>query len=218
MLGTPLSKLAALAIIGLACSSTLTLDITPASVRTRQLVKRVLVAAALAGTYAVAAALGVVPGMGWYFERQFTEELVGCHITLGTAERLIESPRAFNGDGFSVARYRLPAGMLDCVAATTQEPLAYPRATEDRVGWKVRGWRHPPLSPLDAALSQWSLSAEAADLAPDISAALARPSTWYALLYKGEASTADPNGYIGNVDLFVIDREHGKFYILNLNT
>jgi hypothetical protein len=176
------------------------------------------VAGLLALAYLAAAAIGVVPGLGWYHDRSFTREIAGCPVILGAPDSSFDSPRSFNGDGYSVARFSLPSALPACMANLGPRLSKYPSSVEDREDWLVISWRHPPLSKLESELTSWALNAEAPALENEIRVSLGRPSTWYAIRYKGGPTTFGDPFLIQNVDLFVVDTTTHKFYLVNMNT
>lgn len=175
------------------------------------------IAAALT-MYLCAFALEIAPGARWYYERRYLRELLGCRTSFPPMEVAIDTPRSFNGDGFSVARYPLSPKIRECITALEDGQQTLPTRMRHRDAWSTRHWKQPPLSPLESSLVRWALSAEGKELVDEMRVSLTRNTTWFAILYKGKGTDANPNEYIMNVDLIVADPVTGKLYILNSNT
>jgi hypothetical protein len=176
------------------------------------------IAGVLALAYLAAAAIGLVPGLDWYHDLSFTRAIAGCPVILGEPDSSFDSPRSFQGDGYSVSRFTLPSALPACMANLGPRLSKYPSRVYYRKDWLVISWRHPPLSKLDSELSSWALGAEAPGLENEILLSLERPSTWYAMRYKGGPTTFGDPFLIQNVDLYVVDPTTHKFYLVNKNT
>jgi hypothetical protein len=165
--------------------------------------------------YGAAAALDVaLPGLGWYQELRLTRDLAGVGVVLGDPLAAYDTPRAFNGDGYSVARYRLPPDLAAAFGAAGA-PRGYPRLPGYREGWTRRDWRPTPAPAADAAYLEAALSGAPPALRSAAERALAHPGGWYAVFYK--VADTEP-AHVMNVDLFVVDVDGAALFIANMNT
>jgi hypothetical protein len=176
--------------------------------------------AAFAIGYAAVAWLGLMPGLGWYRERQFTETLFGVGVPLGEPVFEFHTPRDFNGDGYSIEHFRLPAG----VAMRFENPAeldGYPKMPEVRSshGWQRSGWHRAGDWQTHSQYLSFALQGAPAEVQRTVRQALTRPKTWYAIQYKVASEKLPPNDlWILNVDLMVVDPEAGDLFLANLNT
>lgn len=132
---------------------------------------------------------------------------------------IYDSPRALNGDGYSIAVYELPPMVrerfehVDCRLLTE-----YPIMPSNRSHWTREHWRR---GPLDARFDQYlqfalsETSREAPGLSShldDIRQALTGRECYYAFFYFRHGT------YLGNIELFVIDLAANRLYLINSNT
>jgi hypothetical protein len=151
---------------------------------------------------------------------KYLSNLYDTDITLGAALFAYDSPRAFNGDGYSISVYELPAIIRSRFESTDKRLLSeFPKRPSYRNHWDVQHWREAPFDPkfvkyLDFALSSYD-SARAPGLLSHFQAireALSHKRTYYAFFSYDHGN--DP----GNIDLFVVDLEGGRLYTINHNT
>ena len=151
------------------------------------------------------------------------EYLVGLYdaeVELGPAIFEYDSDRSFNGDGYSFSVYDLPAKIRKRFELADDRLLTeYPKHPSYRNHWQFEHWREAPYDAkfkehLDFALSSYD-SGKASGLSLHFEAirkALGRKGTYYALFYY------KPGGYIGDIDLFIVDLVEGRLYSINHNT
>lgn len=145
--------------------------------------------------------------------------IFGTEVPLSAPLFEHHSPRHFNGDGYSFEVYHLPDGVRHWFTAANNNELAdLPRRPDYRSHWRTQPWREGPLDPhikedVDFAFAySSSTNPELAKYQADLRQALARPRTFYAYFAYDHSQT------LGNIDLFVIDLDTGRLYLINLNT
>ena len=128
-----------------------------------------------------------------------------------------DSPRAFNGDGYSISIYTLPASVRKRFETADPEFLGkFPRRPAYRSAWFAEPWRQSPIDKrferyLSFALSTYGTSELSVPFAA-IREALAEPGTFYSFF------AYDHGDYPGNVDFFIVDLKRNRLYIINHNT
>ena len=146
--------------------------------------------------------------------------LYDAEVELGPAIFGYDSDRSFNGDGYSFSVYELPAKIRKRFESADDRLLTeYPKHPSYRNHWQFEHWREAPFDDkfkehLDFALSSYD-SGKAPGLSLHFEAirkALGRKGTYYSLFYY------KPGGYIGDIDLFIVDLVEGRLYSINHNT
>lgn len=169
---------------------------------------------ALYGAWAVDQ--GFVPGFDWYHDLRFTRQVTGKAFTLGRPVSSYETTRSWHGDGYSVFVYRMP----DRVVSHFAHPAPHLAELPVRGRWRrdraIHRWSRGPSAPAHPRHLEFALGRAPESIEDQIWAALARPTTWYAVLHKSIGS--GPELHVLNVDLFVADPVERRFYIVNHNT
>lgn len=141
-------------------------------------------------------------------------------VRLGKPIYDYDSPRSFHGDGYSFTAYELPESIRQRFESADQKLLTeFPKLPSYRKGWSLQYWKEAPLSPafsqyLDFALSHYDENYDPG-LSPYFKAireALSHKSTYYSFLSNGHGER--PN----DIDLFIVDLENGRLYMINHNT
>jgi hypothetical protein len=143
-----------------------------------------------------------------------------AEVKLGPAIFEYDSERSFNGDGYSLSVYELPAGLRKRFESVDDRLLTeYPKRPSYRNHWKFEHWREAPFDDKFKEHLDFALSSCDSGKAPGLSSrfesirkAMARKGTFYAFFYN------DPGGYIGDIDLFIVDLVEGRLYSINHNT
>ncbi len=165
--------------------------------------------------------LTAVIGLASYYHHTTTHYRVfDTKFDLGKPLFEYDSERAFNGDGYSIAVYKLP----DVVRKRFEQPddrllSAFPERSSDRSHWSVESWRQSPVDSRFAKHVSFALSAydqqensKLMDVFNAIQTALAGATAYYSFF------SYSPGGYVGNIDFFLVDLANGKIYIINHNT
>ncbi len=158
----------------------------------------------------------LMPGLGWYYSRQLTREVVGLPFGLGRPVASYEGPRSWQGDGNSVEVYAMPAAVAKRFLAAAPDLAAYPKSDKWGEGWQVRPWNRADSIASDTAYLDFALAAAPDALRGQVLDALARPASWYAVVYRTHENGGTP--YTADVDFYVVDPVAGRFYVVNQNT
>ncbi|WP_339135907.1 MAG: hypothetical protein WGN25_19200 [Candidatus Electrothrix sp. GW3-4] len=151
---------------------------------------------------------------------EYLVRIYDTKVELGTPLFSYESPRSFNGDGYSFVVYPLPAAICNRFLSADRRLLAeFPKCPDYRKHWTTHPWHEAPADAnfskyLDFALSRYDAES-AADLTiyfRAIRKALARKQTYYAFFVY------DHEEYPGNIDLFIVDILGNRLYLINHNT
>lgn len=152
--------------------------------------------------------------------KEYLNGIYDAEVAYGDPIFEYHSERAFNGDGYSIEVYELPASIrkrFEAADATLQG--AFPKLPGMLEDWEVEPWREAPFDPgferyLSFALSSYDDEGKKllAGQFRDIRAALSRKGTFYSFFKFDHGS--DP----GNIDLFIVDLEGGRVYQINHNT
>lgn len=146
--------------------------------------------------------------------------LYDAKVTLGLPVFSYRSDRSFNGDGYSISVYELPATIRHRFESADESLLSeFPKPPSYRKNWHFEHWREAPFDPKFQKHLEFALSSYDADRVPELSLqfksiqkAVARKGTYYALFYN------NPGGYIGDIDLFIVDLVECRLYSINHNT
>ena len=131
-----------------------------------------------------------------------------------------ESPRAFNGDGYSISVYELPGSIRDRFESPDEGLLAnFPQRPSYRNDWSAQRWKRSPFDDefdeyLDFALSSYD-SDKMTGIYDQFDAIRKAPSggeAYYAFFYCSHKE------YLLNVDMFIIDLGGNRLYTINHNT
>ena len=153
------------------------------------------------------------------FERHL-EGLVDAEVVLGQPLFEYDSKRAFNGDGYSISVYELPSSVRTRFEAADERLLSdFPKHPHYRDHWRFERWRRAPFDGrfkkyLDFALSSYHSDhvRGLADEFRSIREVLSGTGAYYAFFYYSHGD------YLGDIDLFVVDLEGNRFYLINHNT
>jgi hypothetical protein len=162
--------------------------------------------------------------------------LVGRPFLLGSPVFAFDSERAFNGDGYSIYRYNLPAS----IAEGLQRPpetffTTLPKKPSYRSEWKTKYWRRTPVDQSEQEFVQFAapmgnfpngmrsepgfveLGDAARREAEFLQQLLREEDNYYAYFYF----MAGPwNGitWPGDIDFFVLSPRRRVLYVINNNT
>jgi hypothetical protein len=165
----------------------------------------------------------VVVGMAcaWHFlkEDRLTS-LFDCEVTLGPALFKYAAERHFNGDGYSIWVYDLPATVRARFNSADRRLLTkYPKSSDIGGRWQTEHWRQTPFvgefqDGLQLVLSSYDAK-EAPELDSHLEAirqALDNRGSYYAFIYYRAVDR------ISDIDFFLVDLVNSRLYIVNHNT
>lgn len=151
---------------------------------------------------------------------EYLTNLFDTHVTLGKAVYEYDSPRAFNGDGYSLTVYALPANIRSRFESADERLLSeFPKRPSYRNRWSPHHWREAPFDPDFEKYLSFALSNYDSSKAPKLTShfqtireVLSHKRTYYAFF----AYVLDD--YLGDIDMFIVDLEGGRLYMINHNT
>ncbi|MDP1581369.1 MAG: hypothetical protein Q8M02_13935 [Candidatus Didemnitutus sp.] len=152
-----------------------------------------------------------------YEEAQYFRGVFAVSGTLPTPTFSYDSERAFNGDGYSIQVFALPKSVRERFESFDEKALgALPQKPDYRSQWKTSPWRKTPMQSsenkyLDFALSNFG-PAEVRYHQKAIRELVGKTGSYVAYFYF------DHGDYPGNIDLFVVDLEGNRLYLINFNT
>lgn len=153
-------------------------------------------------------------------EKASYASLFNVYTRLGKPLYEYDSPRAFNGDGYSFRAYELPTDIRNSFKAPDQKLLTeFPKQPFSSNGWSVQPWKEAPLTPsfnqyIEFALSNYDERNESS-LSPYFKAireALSSKGTFYSFFSRGNEQCPQ------DIDLFIVDLKNNRLYIINHNT
>jgi hypothetical protein len=150
-------------------------------------------------------------------------------IAFGRAFRLGEpiceyhSERSFNGDGYSIAVFRVPEGRSfdSAVEATLNDPR-YPEKPRYRDGWKLKLWTSTPPAEgeqvfIDFCLEDYGVKNQGLDQARGyLKLLMSEPGIYYAYFYFLHDFDGGTN--VGGIDFFIYSPARRIFLTVNHNT
>ncbi len=160
-------------------------------------------------------------GVSWFVYdlgyKQYLRGLFDADVALEEVLYSCHSERAFNGDGYSFSVFELPQTLRVRFEAVDDRLLTeFPKRPDHRKDWEFERWRPTPFDQEFESLLDFGLGVAATDNAPGIEAhfeaawnALSGENAYYAFFYYG---------YSGNIDLFIVDLDGGRLYLINHNT
>ena len=151
---------------------------------------------------------------------EYLAALYDTEVTLGLPVFAYRSGRSFNGDGYSISVYELPATIRHRFESADERLLSeFPKHPSYRRNWNFEHWREAPFDPKFQEHLEFALSSYDAGRVPGLSLqfesirkAVARKGTYYAFFYN------TPSSYVGDIDFFIIDLQQGLLYTINNNT
>ena len=165
----------------------------------------------------------VVMGLvgAWHFlkEDRLTS-LFDCEVELSPALFKYASERHFNGDGYSIWVYDLPATVRARFESADRRLLTkYPKSSDIGGRWRTEHWRKTPFEGEFQDGLQLVLSSYDAKEAPEISShleairqTLDAEGSYYALFYYRAIDR------ISDIEFFLVDLVNNRLYIVNHNT
>lgn len=165
----------------------------------------------------------IFPGSQAFYDRQYNKELTGkAFSTYLTFSH--ESPRAFNGDGYSIWVYEFDQETAQLFSPPDNEFFSnFPIRPDYRSHWQQKKWDKTPLNQdeqkfLDFALSEFTpddtdKAKKIQDTFDYIEKIMNEPGHYYAYNYYMHS-----NDYIGDIDFFIISPTDKKLIVINHNT
>lgn len=162
--------------------------------------------------------VGLTPGASAYARFRYSRELFGRGFALGAPRHSYDSPRAFNGDGYSIEVFTTSDALTRwATSPPTEFGTTYPVLPSVRSRWSAIHWRSTPVGPDERKFLEFALM-ERAD-SKDLEAArkllerLANePGHYFACFYFMHGD------YVGNVDFFLLSPSERVFISVNHNT
>ena len=164
----------------------------------------------------------MIAGLSWIANKGADDRyLEGLFDTSGIAldEPIFQyhSDRAFNGDGYSIVIYELPANVRARFEAVDEKLLTdFPKHPSYRDHWSFERWKPAPLDEefqnhLNFALSSYDSrkEPELVEHFERIRGILSGINAYYAFFYSGMP---------GNIDFFIVDLGGNCLYFINHNT
>lgn len=162
--------------------------------------------------------VGFTPGSEAYASYRFSRELFGRGFVLGSPRHSYDSPRAFNGDGYSIEVFETPDGLARLAAFPPAEFCsAFPIRPPFRSHWSGVPWHSTPITGKERMFLEFALMARADSV--ELTAAqrllerLANePGHYIAYFYYMHGD------HVGNVDFFLISPSARVLIVVNHNT
>lgn len=162
--------------------------------------------------------VGLTPGASAYARYRYSRELFGRGFALGSPSHSYDSPRAFNGDGYSIEVFQISDALTRWVSSPPAEfRTTYPVLPSVRSRWSAVHWRPTSISADERKFLEFALM-EHAD-SKDLHAAkklLERLSNEPGHLFAYFYYMHDDR--VGNVDFFLISPSERVFISVNHNT
>ena len=161
------------------------------------------------GTY-----LGFLPGASIYWDYKMSTDLTGNSFLLGKPELEYNSSRSFNGDGYSIAVYKIER---DFKNPREQFFTDFPQKPSVREHWNVKRWKKTPALPnekeiIEFALMEHSKNKQLIAAKKIVKKYLTQSGNFYSYFYFKHG------GYLGDVDLFIICPKEKRLISINHNT
>ena len=152
-----------------------------------------------------------------YAEAQYFRGLFGVAGKLPDPTFSYDSERAFNGDGYSLAAFVLPPAVKAQFQSFGETMAAYPQRPDYRSHWKTSPWRKTPSASSDKRYIDFALTSSfgsnvTLEHQKAIRVLLSRDGSFFAYFYN------EFEGYLGDIDLFVVDPANDRLYLINFNT
>jgi hypothetical protein len=155
-----------------------------------------------------------------YRHKEYLKNVFSVSTDLGTPLFEYDSPRSFNGDGYSFSVYVLPSSVearfSSPVPALTER---FPVRPGYRDHWKTVLWQSTPFPSDYEMYLQFTLSSYDRDNQQELQKhfdktreALSMQGNYFAFFHY------DHGDHPGNIDFFLIDLIRKKLYIINHNT
>jgi hypothetical protein len=153
--------------------------------------------------------------------KYYTEFLSGIcdtkEVTWGNRLYEYRSSFDFQGDGFFIAVYELPAKIRNRFESADKRLLTqFPKCPESRNKWSIEHWQEAPLDKNFEEYINFAIYGESSpEISPElfvylkaIRKSLARKRTYYAFAYY------NPGNTIHNIKLYIVDLEGGRLYAI----
>jgi len=162
--------------------------------------------------------VGLTPGASAYARYRYSRELFGRGFALGSPRLSYDSPRALNGDGYSIEVFDTPDALTQwAISPPTEFSTTYPVLPSVRSRWSAVHWRSTPVTAEERKFLEFALMerAENKDLgeARKLLERLANePGHYFACFYYMHGNS------VGNVDFFLLSPSERLFISVNHNT
>ena len=157
---------------------------------------------------------------GYIHQKLYFDTIFDTKAGLGKPLFEYDSPRAFNGDGYSLTVY----GLSPAIRKRFENPDArllsqFPKFPSERSQWAMEPWRQAPVETRFRKHVDFALSSYDQDQNPHlrdhfsaIESSLAGDSAYYAFFWFNHGDN------VGDIDFFLVDLKGGLIYVINHNT
>jgi hypothetical protein len=170
------------------------------------------------GVVGVLVLYGLVTAFGLLGHAEYLAGVFGTKARLGSVLYEYEAVRELNGDGCSFAVYPLPAEIHSRFKHADKELLSrFPLRPYYRHDWEAKPWQIAAADPeLDSKI-RWSTSSlprnqETQQMLEKLDRSARSSSAYVSCFYKRS------DGFLLDLDLFVVDLEQGLLFIINQQT
>ena len=178
----------------------------------------VMVIAPVAVVFWVSWITRAFPGSQALADRSYVEDLTGKAFWTKVVFEY-NSPRDFNGDGYSIVVYELDDEVASALSKPDSLFFQHPLRSDDRNRWEQKRWRRTPLRPEDSRFLEVAI-VESEDANPGMAETfkelrdlMAEEGNYYSfnnLMLSAEI--------VSNVDFYVLSPSHKRLFVINLNT
>ena len=163
-------------------------------------------------------------GITWVLQtvdnRRYYRGLFDAKVSLRKPLFRYNSERSFQGDGYSISVFEMPARIRNRFESADDRLLSeFPKHPEYRDHWSFERWRGSPFDEKFTQYLDFALSSYDSENEPDLEAhfaairrALNGGKAYYSFSFHG-------TGWLpSDIDFFVVDLERNRLYLINHNT
>ncbi len=178
----------------------------------------VLISLPVVGILLILFWLRLLPGADAYYERKLARELTGISFRINNIDFEYDSPRSFNGDGYSIYVFNLTDEVINQIYCHSLD--SYPLHPGYRSHWKLEHWKKTPIQVNERKITNFAgpdgeinKKLRGKEIAALFEKILHEEGNYYAYLYFMHS-----NDDVGNIDFFLISKKYKKLIIVNHNT
>lgn len=155
----------------------------------------------------------------------YLSQIFDTKVKFGPPIYEYDSPRAFNGDGYSISVYQLPDSIRDRFSAFDEKLKSeFPKRSAYRKHWHTQNWKVGPISKDERKYMRFACEFFYDGAAPrklkqnvgEFRRALRSDPVYFSFLYS--RLSKGKQDYYGDIDFFMINPETGRVYLINHNT
>ena len=155
--------------------------------------------------------IGTTPGSDCLARYEESKELFGQRFWIGSPIMAYDSPRGFNGDGYSIEVLPMPDELVMFLSPPPANfTTNYPIKPVFRAYWEGVHWRPTPVSSGDSYLD-FALEGGTGPAATLLNRLAHQPGSWYAYFHSS-------NGYLENIDYWLVCPKERVIVWVNHNT